>query len=321
MSCHGIKCFDSCFAAASCALIGLLLAMAPTARAGIIVNDSWADAGRNNGADLQDINWWSSVSSTGTGIEVSAGSLGMVTGSSGRGIHGIFPTQTLANVGDSLVATYTFTTPATISSAPQTGGFRVGLFDTLARSGLDADITSSSTQPNSLFGYFGTSTVGLPGYMMDMDVATGAEDISFRQLDTPVTASTPTGRLMGTTTGFTQFSPTGVDGGYTFAANTTYTGSFTITRINATDLQLTGTLGTYSHSNIDTFDSANFGMIAFWANSSVFGTSNASGAADNGIDFSNIKIEFNPVPEPATLTMLGMAGLLLAIRTVRRNVR
>jgi hypothetical protein len=157
--------------------------------------------------------------------------------------------------------------------------------------------------------------------MLDMDVATGAEDISFRQLDTPVTASTPTGRVMGTTTGFTQFSPTGVDGGYTFSANTTYTGTFTITRINATDMQLTGTLGSYSHSNTDTFDSASIGMIAFWANSSVFGSSNASGAADNGIDFSNIKIEFNPVPEPGTLSMLGMAGLLFAIRTERRKVR
>jgi hypothetical protein len=159
--------------------------------------------------------------------------------------------------------------------------------------------------------------------MMDMDVGTGAEDISFRQLDTPVNvgAQTPTGRLMGTTTGFTQLSPTGVDGGYTFAANTTYTGTFTITRINATDMQLTGTLGSYSHSNTDTFDSADIGMLAFWANSNVFGSASTSGTANNGIDFSNIKIEFIPVPEPATPIMLGLAGLPFAVRARWRDGR
>jgi hypothetical protein len=324
MSCHGIKRLNFCFAAASCALIGVLLAMGPTARAGIIVNDSWADGGRNNGADPLDTNWWSSVSSTGTGIEVSAGSLGLVTGSSGRGIHGIFPTQTLANVGDSLVATYTFTTPATVGTA-QTAGFRVGLFDTLGRSGLDADVTSSSTQQNALYGYYAatpTPTVGLPGYMLDMDVGTGTEDFNIRQLDSPVNvpAQTPTGRLMGTTTGFTSVG-NGPDGAFTFAPNTTYTGSLTITRATATDMQVIGTLGAATFSIVDPFDSADIGMIAFWANSNVFGTANTSGAANNGIDFSNIKIEFNPVPEPATLTMLSMAGLLLAIRTGRRKAQ
>src|SRR4051794_5059133 len=163
MSCDRFKRTNSYLVAASCILIGFLSAMT-TSQAAIIVNDSWADGGRNNGADPLDTNWWSSFSSTGTGIEVSPGSLGLVTGTAGRGIHGIFPTQTLANVGDSLVATYTFTTPATIG-AGQTGAFRVGLFDTLGRTGLDADITSSSGTPNSLLGYYATSTVGLPGYM------------------------------------------------------------------------------------------------------------------------------------------------------------
>ena len=192
------------------------LSVVPNAPAAIVVNDSWADGGRTDGADPFDTNWWSSVSNSGTGIEVSVGSLGMVTGTSGRGIHGIFPTQTLATVGDSLVATYTFTTPATVGGGSGTGAFRVGLFDTLGRVGLNADISSSSGSPNSLFGLYSTATVGLPGYMMDMDVATGGtEDISFRQLDTAVNVGgqTPTGRLLGTTTGFTQLSPTGADGG------------------------------------------------------------------------------------------------------------
>jgi hypothetical protein len=299
------------------ALTGALFVIPFSASAAIIVDDTWADGGRNNGADPLDSNWWSSVSSTGTGIEVSPGSLGMVTGSAGRGIHTVFPTQTLANIGDKLVATYTFTTPATIGTTSGSGAFRVGLFDTLGRAGLDADVASSSGTPNSLYGYFATNTPGLPGYMLDMDVSTGTEDISFRQLDLPQTASTPTGRLLGTTTGFTQLSPTGVDGGYVFAPNTTYTGSFTMTRISATDMQLTGTLGAYSHTNTDAFDSTNVGMLAFWANSNIFGSSANSGEANNGIDFSHVTVEFIPVPEPAMLTMAALATLGMAL--VRRR--
>ena len=105
--------------AACCILTGALLISAPTAHAVVIVNDSFADGGRDNGPDPLDSSWW--ASSSPNGIEVSAGSLGMVTGSSGRGIHTVFPTQSLANVGDKLVATYTFTTPETVGSGGSGG--------------------------------------------------------------------------------------------------------------------------------------------------------------------------------------------------------
>jgi hypothetical protein len=294
-------------------LFALVVALAaPSLQAVLIVDDSFTDGGRNNGADALDADWWTSANSA--GIEVSPGSLGMVTGTSGRGIHATFPTQSLA-VGDSLKATYTFTTPATVG-AGGTGAFRVGLFDTLGRA-LNADITASSGTPNAVYGYFSANTTGLPGYMMDMDVGTGAEDLSFRQHDTPVTASTPTGRLMGTTTGFTQLSPTGPDGSYTFAPNTQYTGSLTLTRINATEMQLTGTLGAATHTVTDTFDSADVGMLAFWANSNIFGSSATAGTPDNGIDFSNVQVEFI-VPEPASLSLLALGFAMLA-RPARRR--
>ena len=297
------------WALAYCIII--LLAAAPIAQAAVIVDDSWADGGRDNGADPSDSNW--STSSSSSGIEVSTGSLGMVTGTSGRGIHTVFPTQTLANVGDSLVATYTFTTPATVGSGG-TGAFRVGLFDTLGRAGLDADVSASSGSPNELYGWAEATppTDALPGYMMDMDVGTGSEDINFRQHDTVPTASTPTGRLMGTTTGFSSISPSGPDSAYSFAPNTTYSGSLALTRISATELQLIGTLGSASHSVTDEFDSADIGMLAFWANSNMFGSSSTPETADNGIDFSNVRIEFIPVPEPGSLALTILASLLAA---------
>jgi hypothetical protein len=298
------------------ALAIVIASIAPAAlQAAIIVNDSWADGGRGNGADAQDTNWWTSSSSA--GIEVAVGSLGLVTGTSGRGIHAIFPTQTLANVGDKLVATYTFTTPATVGT-PGSGAFRAGLFDTLGRAGLDADVPSSSGSPNTLYGWFSTGSAALPGYMMDMDVGSGGtEDLNFRQHDTVQTATTPTGRLMGTTTGFTSIG-SGPDGVYAFAPNTSYTGSLTMTRSSATELQVTGTLGAASHTVTDPFDSASFGMLAFWANSNTFGSSATAGTADNGIDFTNVTIEFIPIPEPASLGLAAIAALAAASRARRR---
>jgi len=245
----------------------------------------------------------------------------MVTGTSGRGIHTVFPTQTLANVGDKLVATYTFTTPATVGT-PGSGAFRAGLFDTLGRAGLDADVSASSGSPNAVYGWGtgagGPGTAGLPGYMMDMDVGGSAEDLNFREHDAGTV--NPTGRLMGTTTGFTSISPSGPDGAYSFTPNTTYTGSLTITRLNATEFEITGALGAATHMVTDAFDSDSFGMLAFWANSNTFGSSSTPNTADNGIDFSNVRIEFIPIPEPAGAALgVAFAGALILWRRLNRK--
>jgi hypothetical protein len=299
------------------AIAGALVAL--PLQAAIIVNDSWADGDRANTAgDAQDSNWWTSASSQ--GVEVSVGSLGMVTGTSGRGIHTVFPSQTLANVGDKLIATYTFTTPATIGSG--TAAFRSGLFDTLGRAGLDADVSASSGSPNAVYGWGtgagGPGTAGLPGYMLDMDVATttASNDLSFRSHATDTV--TPTGRLMGTTTGFTQLSPTGPDGAFSFAPNTSYTGSLSLTRVSATELEITGALGSATHTVTDAFDSATYGMLAFWANSNIFGSSGTPNTPDNGIDFTNVTIEFIPIPEPGSLALAAL-GAAAAVRGLRRR--
>ena len=150
--------------------------------------------------------------------------------------------------------------------------------------------------------------------MMDMDIGTGTEDLNFRSHDTVQTGSTPTGRLMGTTTGFTSLSPSGPDGAYTLVPNTTYTGSMVIKRVSATEVEVGGTLGGASHSLIDAFDSTSYGMLAFWANSNIFGTSNVPGEANNGIDFSNVTIEYSAIPEPSTVLLLSLVGLMDCVR-------
>lgn len=295
----------------SASALTLALALTPALRAATIVDDSFADGDVAKTGAL-DSSWWTSSSSS--GIEVTPGSLGLVTGTSGRGIHTVFPTQTLANVGDSLTATYTFTTPATVGSGGS-GSFRVGLFDTLGRSGLEANVSASSGSPNAVFGWSvgngGAGDLGLPGYLMDMDVDNGVDDLNFREHN----INSATGRLMSTTGSgsFSSFS-SGPDNAYLFAPDTQYTGSISVTRISATEVEVAGTLNGATHSIIDTFDSVDIGMLAFHANSRQFGSSNSAGDPDNGIDFSNVTIEVNQIPEPSTIVgLFGGLGALLGM--------
>ena len=272
----------------------------------IIVNDSWADGGRDNGADPLDAAWWTSSASS--GIEVSTGSLGLVTGSSGRGIHGTFAPQTLG-IWETLRVTYTFTTPATVGNS-LSSPFRVGLMD-LNNPGLAADLTSSSSSPQPLY-------VGLPGYMADFDVNTGATaDTSFREHDLTSTL----GRLLGTTSEWISLG-SGPDAGYTFTPNTEYVGVFSVTRTGADSAQLFSSMSqsgslmaSYTFSDLSGIAN-HFGMVAFWANSSTFGSSPDPNTADNGIDFSNIKIE---IPEPSAAVLLLGGMLVLGGSLVRRS--
>ncbi len=291
-------------------LTSLLLAaiVAPgTGFAQIIVNDSWVDGGRDNGTDLLDAAWWTSSAST--GIEVSVGSLGMVTGTSGRGIHGTFAPQTLA-IGQELRATYTFTTPATVGTA-LSSPFRVAMMD-FNNAGLAADLASSSTSPQPLY-------IGLPGYMADFDVNTATADTSVRKHNLTNTG----GRLLGTTAEWDSLG-SGPDTGFTFAPNTGYVGVFSVTRTGADSVDIFSSLSQggnllASHTQSDSTGIANhFGMLAFWANSATFGSSATPNTPDNGIDFSNITIEL--IPEPSSAGLL-LAGLLVLSQTLRRRVR
>ena len=97
------------------ALSALVVASLLTAslQATVIVDDSWADGTRTNDGPLQAA-WWSSNSTSGNSIEVYPNELGLISGTSGRGIHGTFAPQNLA-VGDSIKVTYSFTTPASMT--------------------------------------------------------------------------------------------------------------------------------------------------------------------------------------------------------------
>lgn len=317
-------------------LVATALLISGPAVGQVLVDDNFEDGDlADTGTEPLESDWWTSSSSS--GLEASPGILGMVTGTSGRGFHTIFPTQSL-NVGDSLKATYTFTTPATVRPPNTSGGsgsFRIGLYDDLGRAGLDDNVSASSGSPNELYGWAELNggptggVPGLPGYMLDMDVnkiddmGLPDSDLNFRQHNVDFA----TGRLMATTGSgsFSSISPSGEDGLYTFDPNSTYQGSFMVQRISGTEMELTGTLSSLAsrgglltmHSVTDEFDSSSLGMFGIHVNSNQFGSTNQQGEPDNGLDFSNITIEFIPIPEPSLmgLLLIGMLGFL----SVRRQ--
>lgn len=293
-------------------MVTLILSPA-TAFGTVIVDDSWVDGGRTDGADALDTAWWSATSSNGNSIEVYPGILGMISGTSGRGIYGTFANQTLG-IGDTLTATYTFTTPATVTSAGAGGAnFRVGLFDKTSNALWG---TADVQDPNN-------ANIGLKGYMMDFDVGptTTSTNIGFREH----TTLTGNAWVLKSTTDYTTLGSGG--GSYTFTPNTSYTGVWSLTRTGTDSLDLSGSLyqGATLLSTFTTNDASGIvgtiGMIGFQANAGVFGSTTTAGQTqDNGIDFTNIKIEYLAVPEPSTLTLglIGLAGLMFAKSRGRR---
>jgi hypothetical protein len=289
-----------------------------------IVNDNFVDGDRTKTGFL-DADWWSSSQSSGSNVQADPNSLTLVTGTSGRGMHATFAPQTL-QIGDSITVIYNFTTPATIGTAKGTA-FKIALMDG-SNAGLAADLVSASGVGNENPLY-----VGLPGYFTAFDVdpvGGGTQDTDFRKHDT----ASPLGRFLGTTGEWTSMSSS-ADAGYAFAANTDYVGIYTITRTGAdsvdlfSSLSLAGGAVLDSHTTSDSSDIANnFGMLGFWVNSGTFGSSNAAGASDNGLVFTNVLITSTAeqaIPEPTVtfipilpfwgFVLLGLSLLGLQLRT------
>lgn len=253
---------------------------------GVVFDDNFADGGRDDGTDTADTNWWTTTNSS--AMEVSKGSLGLVSGGSGRGLRTTFKPQTLAD-GQSLKASFTFTTPETIGMKKnRDSAFRIGLYDKLGRTELEGDLSASSKKPNKNYD-------GLPGYMIDFDVA--MNDPSKANIDIRKHKDATHGRLLGTTKGYQHIG--GGGDSYEFAPEQTYTGTMTVKKVGS-DIIISGSLSqkgkVLSEFNVTDANSDvnNFGMMAFHVNSKTFGSSKKKDTPDNGIDFKNVKVEIFP---------------------------
>ena len=292
-------------------------------------------------------------SSSGSALEINPNSIGLVSGSSGRVFHGIFPAVTLTDVGDSITLNYTFMTPMTIGM-DEDNAFRFGLFDTLGREtplteevpdpndptmtitqqvvidgvpqteGVFGATTYSTANPNDLYGNVSTGVPsGLPGFSASydhMDDAPGviADEVQIRQSNIDF----PSGRFIGTTSGFAERRNEPADDGAGlaisgFLASTMYSGTFTIERTSMTEVTITTSINLPGYTDAMTgepivvstadmveddvtgelvvpdpveADSFTFDMLAFGASSGAWGTSNTIGDPNNGLDFLSIQI-------------------------------
>ncbi len=244
--------------------------------------------------------------------------MGLVSGSSGRAIHGVFNTASL-NLGEVLVARFTFNTPATVSEY-RGGGLRIALLNS---SGVDMaqDFSYSGANPNA--------NLDPPlGYWMDFSVSSSdsgwneesTPSIAFRESLVPRTS----GRLLGTTAGGWEALESGGDP-YLMLPSSTYTGQFSIERTGVDAVTLSGSLeldgavlSSFSTSDTGSGIVSSFDVIAFAALSNTFGSSNSVGDPDNGIQFTNINISV--IPEPSTYALLfGAFGLAWVLIRRRRR--
>lgn len=255
----------------------------PEAGVGFVVNDDFTVDGTVD----TDASYFSS--STASGIEFNADSIGLVSGPSGRQIHAMFPGNvTLSQAGDIVRTSVTFTTSDTVSI----GGddFRLGIFDHLGRTSeteLGTNTTFSSGSPNPLF-------QELPGYFVEVDVESASQqsDLQIRKHNVGQEPIITTGRLLNTTNGWTDLGNSG-DIAYTIDPNTSYTINLTIERTDADELDITAEFLGREFNVVDTTPASfDFGMLAFNSSSAAFGISNVPLEADNGIDISNVAVQF-----------------------------
>jgi hypothetical protein len=262
---------------------------APESEGAKVVDDNFAV----DGTMTTDASYYGSSGSN--AIEVNSNSIGLVTGSSGRQLHSVFDTQTLGEAGDKIEASITFVTPATVSTGSD--DIKFGFFDHLERAGLDQNTTFSSSNLSA-------DWMGLPGFYLELDVesADPETDLDIRKSD-----PSDSGRSLTTSTGFTSFG-SGPDLGYVIAPETTYTVNFTVVRNETDGIEITSTLSEAVSGSIGSLSvtdttplSFNFGMLAAYASTNAFGSSNSAGVADNGIDITSVMVEFTPsTPPPAS---------------------
>jgi|GEM_PF-1656510 len=270
------------------------------------------------------------TTSSGSGLASDNGTPGVLdfaSGTSGRSVHTLFAPQTLANAGDVLTVSYTFTTPATVGTNED---FRVGLFNTDGAAGFNVDISASSGTPDPI--------LNIPGVSGEFDINTADADFAIRSLninnieigaDGPNPDDPATGRLLTTTDGF-DFLESGPNNGFAIDANTSYTGTFELELDASGGVIVTQTLvggainEAFTSSVLAIADdvtagevginTTTFDFLGFSVSGGAFGSVNDAGVADNGIDFTNVSVAFTPVPEPASMALLAGGAMMLAGR-------
>ena len=312
-----------------------------------IVNDSFADGITNMGSQQLDI--ISLSSSSAVDQSQAPGPFDFATGNSGRSAGSLFAPQQLAAFGDELEVTFDFRTPASIGNdngVPSSNeDFRFGLFDSSAAAGAIDPVTNT---PATVIDFTQNISAGsgdsqnsalnlVPGFFGEIDnINAAGTDIGIRAHDVNNVQGGPNGQFINSSSGFDQTGD-GADDIVSLVGNTDYFGRIFIEYTDATltsfdiTAEIGDAAGTFLGSFTDTvliadsgdaagINTNTFDLIAFSATSGAFGGTDdpanpggsSTGDPNNGIDISNVTIEFTTaVPEPgsAMLLLSGLAGL------------
>lgn len=284
--------------------VGFLLALALSARAQILVNDSWRDGTRTDpgaptysefgvdGDSDGDIESFWIAANRATNFIAAVGSMTFypTSGSSRGGLTYFTPAATPVTLADGqalkITAVFSPTSLAGQNSATTT---RLAIADYTAGTRLTADGTSTSMNGANVKAY---------GLFLNMGTTFGTSPLSIRERTNPGSTD-----LLGTATDWTTLGSGGGqagDPGYVNGA--TYTMTITLARssgaLNITAAVAGGSLN-ISHSVTDTTPSTfTFDAFALRAGTST----------DTPImTFSNFKVEV--IPEPGALSLFGIAGI------------
>ncbi len=287
------------------ALLGTcLLTAGLSTQAQVLLNDTWADGSRTEQNLPTESQWFNG--GTGATLTPSVGHLVMgVPATSSASWTTYFAAEgseaTLANTGDTIKLTWTFT-PANVNLNNTSQNFRLALVNTPGADRLAAD------------GAPGTAAYTGYGMFMNLGQTLGNSN-PFRLMERNVAS----GAMLGTSGDWAGLANGATSGNHGYDSGTAYTLEMTLTRnaLSGLDFLVTMTGGTLNNSG-----SASLTFTDATPNSFSFDTfslrpSGASTTADS-FDTTLVKVELSQVPEPTAATLLGM-GLLGIYSAYRRS--
>lgn len=274
----------------------------------VLLDDTIADGSRTEQNLSAESAWFSS---TAANITATAGNLALA-GPSGSALYLTYFTPSTAqtlNVGDKLQVTLSFNLN-NVAAQNTSRGLRIGLFDFSGGTRVAADTFSTGA---------GTGAPGanVLGYALNMNMGTtfgvaGPLQIMARTNTTSVNLMGASGDLFAI-----GGNGPGLAGDPAFAASTPYTMIFSATRSSATSVDISTAFFGSGLAITNTVTDSTFNYTGFDA-FAIRPAASTSGASM--YNFTELKVEYLPVPEPSTIALAGLAafGLVASYRRMRR---
>jgi hypothetical protein len=221
---------------------------------------------------------------------------------------------TQVGVGDSLTASINFVLPNGATSAGTGKDFRFGLFHDPTNARLQTDTNSDSG---------GGAWDDALGYTVNFPLNATSSGATPIQVGKRTSNASP--NLNATSAAYT-FAPSGGTA-FSVAASTTYTAKVTLNRVSASQLDVTASVlqGTTVLSTVTVSDTGTaFGGTAIvgtlpgnnvpYSNFDHLFWRMSSNVEASHINLTNFFVEYNPIPEPASLGLLSLAMVAFARR-------